>query len=224
MDPLETRLTAAGSDWRDSQPQPPDLQLMVARLDARPRRGLGSRFAFVLVAGLLALSAIAAASGVGGLFRTTPPAVQTAVPSSSPDPTPSASSPIASPIPTGPSQGDDAAQATALLDGYEAALVAGDWQGAFDMLGPGTPARDAGSTTYASEREAFFRSVQGRYTIGSPTQELPDWATPLIVGADRSRAYLLQVDYPALAGNNAGFEQFVVAPDAGGIWRIWPVR
>ena len=45
-----------------------------------------------------------------------------------------------------------------------------------------------------------------------------------MAGADRAKAWLIQVDYPALAGNNAGYEQFVVAPDSGGTWRIWPVR
>jgi hypothetical protein len=62
--------------------------------------------------------------------------------------------------------------------------------------------------------------------MGTPTQQVPDWTTyaPLIHGADLSRAYLIEVDYPALSGNNAGYEQFVIAPDASGTWWIWPVR
>ena len=55
---------------------------------------------------------------------------------------------------------------------------------------------------------------------------MPDWTTyaPLTQGADLTQAYLIEVDYPALSGNNAGYEQFVVAPDTSGTLRIWPVR
>jgi hypothetical protein len=115
---------------------------------------------------------------------------------------------------------------TALIDSYEAALVAGKWQTAFDMLAPGSPTRGTALADYASERAAYYTSVAGRYTIGAPTRNVPDWTTyaPLIDGADVSRAYLVEVDYPALSGNNAGYEQFVVGPDASGKWWIWPVR
>ena len=94
------------------------------------------------------------------------------------------------------------------------------------MLAPASPTRDLGFDAYAAERDAYFTSVAGRYTMGAPNHDVPDWTTyaPLIDGADLARAYLIEVDYPALSGNNAGYEQFVVAPDASGTWRIWPVR
>jgi hypothetical protein len=82
-----------------------------------------------------------------------------------------------------------------------------------------------GLAAYAAERAPYYASVDGRYAIGAPTQ-VPDWSTyaPLIDGADLTRASLIEVDYPAMSNNNAGYEQFVVAPDASSRWWIWPVR
>ncbi len=186
----------------------------------------------MFVAGLLLLAAVAVAPGVGGLFRgnnsgltvtaTASPAataspVLTAGPSEVPAKTPA--------VPEGSSQPSEGKQAAILLDSYEKALVAGKWQTAFDMLAPASPTHGTGLSAYAAERAPYYESVAGQYTIGAPTQPT-DWTTyaPLIEGADLSRAYLIEVDYPALGGNNAGYEQFVVAPDASGTWRIWPVR
>ncbi len=92
------------------------------------------------------------------------------------------------------------------------------------MLASTSPTAQTGIADYSSERAAYFTSVAGQFTMGAPTQP-SDWSTyePLIDGADRSHASLIEVDYPAIGGN-AGFEQFVVAPDPGGDWKIWPVR
>jgi hypothetical protein len=35
---------------------------------------------------------------------------------------------------------------------------------------------------------------------------------------------LIDVDYTAVGGNNAGYALFGFAPDPQGTWRIWPVR
>ena len=71
MDPLDQHLTDAGAAWRRSQPEPPDLDRLVAGL-GRPRSRVWSpRLAFVLVAGLILLGAVAAA-GVGGIFQPVP--------------------------------------------------------------------------------------------------------------------------------------------------------
>ena len=232
MDPLDQRLIDAGAAWRQAQPDAPDLNRLVAGLERRRSRAFPSRFTFAFVAGLLVLSAIAVAPGVGSFldrFRNGAPV--TVVPTPSPSvapseppattPSPSASpSPSSTPLPSGPEA------ATALVDRYEAALVAGRWQTAFDLLAPASPTHGTGLTAYAAERAPFFQSVAGRYTIGAPTRDVPDWTAyaPLINGADTTRAYLVEVDYPALSGNNAGYEQFVVGPDASGTWWIWPVR
>jgi hypothetical protein len=239
MDPLDQRLSDAGTAWRQSQPEPPDLDRLVRGLDRRTSRVFSPRLAFVVVAGLVLVSALAVA-GVGGGFNgfqngiavtpTTSPA-----PTRRPAPTSTSAARTAqvpitpapkTPVPAEPtSQPNEGKQAAILLDGYERALVAGEWQTAFDMLSPSSPTRKAGISAYAAEREPYFKSVAGRYTVGAPTRPA-DWTTyaPLIEGADTSRAYLIEVDYPALSGNNAGYEQFVVAPDAAEKWWIWPVR
>ena len=94
-----------------------------------------------------------------------------------------------------------------------------------DLLAATSLTHEAGLDSFASERAAFFDSVDGRYTLGDPTR-VRDWTAyePLVSGAVRSRAWLIEVDYPTLSNNNAGYEQFVVAPDSSGAWRIWPVR
>jgi hypothetical protein len=229
MDPLDQRLTDAGRSWRQNQPEPPDLDRMLIALGRRRPGLFQGRLMYAFVAGLLLLAAVAVAPGVGSFLHQTqsPTPIQAspspsslpAEPSSSPQPTPG------SPQPSPSAVASDSETARDLVDRYEAALVAGNWQTAFNLLAPTSLTREAGLTSFSDERQAFFESVNGRYVIGSPAPAT-DWATygPLVSGADRSRAWFFEVDYPALAGNNAGFEQFVVAPDAGGTWRIWPVR
>jgi hypothetical protein len=227
MDPLDQRLTDAGLAWRQTQPEPPDLDRMIVALRQRRSGLFQGRLMYTFIAGLLLLVAVAAAPGVGSFlhqFQATPPIVTVpsptpSRPADSPQPTPSSPAPSASAI-----VGDDAV-ATDLVDRYEAALVAGKWQTAFGLLAPTSLTHQAGLAEFSSERAAFFDSVKGRYTVVDPVPAT-DWATygPLVGGADRTRAWLIEVDYPALAGNNAGYEQFVVAPDSGGTWRIWPVR
>jgi hypothetical protein len=220
MDPLDQRLTDAGAAWRRTQLEPPDLDRLVRGLDTRRSRGFQPRLALVFVTGALLLGALAVVSGGGGLFRgvTNTVPVPTSTPAPSPSQAPSTPEPTAQPSP--------AERVTALINDYEAALVAGEWQTAFDMLEPSSPTRSMGLDAFAAERAPYYESVAGRYTLGTATRDVPDWTTfaPLIQGADVSRAYLIEVDYPALAGNNAGFEQFVVGPDASGTWWIWPVR
>jgi len=220
MDPLDQRLTDAGTSWRRTQPEPPDLDGLLRTMEMRPSGRLQPRLVFVFATGALLLGALAFASGGGGLFR----GVQNTVPVATSTPAPTPSQGPSTPEPT--AQPSPAERATTLIDGYEAALVAGKWQTAFEMLAPASPTRGMGLDAYAAERAPYYDSVGGRYTLGAPTQDVPDWATyaPLIEGADVSRAYLIEVDYPALSGNNAGYEQFVVGPDASGTWWVWPVR
>jgi len=229
MDPLDQRLTDAGRFWRQNQPEPPDLDRMLVALGRRRPGLFQGRLMYAFVAGLLLLAAVVAAPGVGSfLHQTRVPAPTQTSPSRSSLPTEPSTSPEPTPGSTPPSPSAvaiDSEIATDLVHRYEAALVAGNWQTAFNLLAPTSLTREAGLTSFSDERHAFFESVNGRYVIGSPAPAT-DWATygPLVSGADRSRAWFLEVDYPALANNNAGYEQFVVAPDAGGTWGIWPVR
>jgi hypothetical protein len=183
---------------------------------------------YAFVSGLLLIATLVVAPGVGGVLlgsRTPVPVASgtpgSAAPNDSPvsrDLTPGrklSSSAIASPREL----------AVDLVDRYESALVAGGWTTAFDLLAAASLTHEAGLDVFASERAAFFESVDGRYTVGDPVR-IRDWTSlePLVVGAVRARAWLIEVDYPALSGNNAGYEQFVVAPDPSGAWRLWPVR
>jgi hypothetical protein len=228
MDPLDQRLTDAGLAWRRTQPEPPDLDRMVVAL-RRHRSGLfQGRLMFAFVATLLLAAAIAVAPGVGSFLQGqnhNPSPVVPASPSSTPgQPSARPSLPV-SPKPSPSVAASERQLASDLVDRYESALVAGKWQTAFDLLAPTSLTHDAGFASFEDERAAFFDSVNGRYTLSDP-KRATDWASygPLTTGADRTKAWLIQVDYPALAGNNAGFEQFVVAPDASGTLRIWPVR
>lgn len=229
MDPLDQRLTDAGSAWRQTQPEPPDLDRMIVAL--RPRRSgrFSGRLMYAILAALLLAAAIAVAPGVGSLLhQVQPPVPVVASPSPTVTPSQAPASPAptqASPEPSPSASPNDRLTATDLIDRYETALVAGKWQTAFDLLAPTSLTHEAGYDGFASERAQYFVSVDGRYVIGDPLP-VTDWAGygPTVAGADHARAYLIEVDYPALSGNNAGYEQFVVAPDASGTWRIWQVR
>jgi hypothetical protein len=228
MDPLDQRLTDAGLAWRRTQPEPPDLDRMVVAL-RRHRSGLfQGRLMYTFLAGLLLVAALAVAPGVGSFLQgnhSPAPTIPTTPPSATPAPTAPSPSVSTKPEPSAPAVPSDSDRAVELVHQYEDALVSAKWQVAFDLLGTTSLTHDAGFATFKDERAAYFDSVKGRYTVGDPAR-VTDWTdyAPLVQGADRTRAWLIEVDYPALAGNNAGYEQFVVAPDAGGTWRIWPVR
>jgi len=134
---------------------------------------------------------------------------------------PSSAGPLTS---TAPAVGDRR-RARDMVDRYENALIAGDWEAAFELLSPTSLTREMGLEAFASERAAYFDSAGDRYVLADPAR-VSDWMdiAPLVVRAERPRAWLVEVTYPALAGNNAGYEQLVVAPDENGTWRIWPVR
>jgi hypothetical protein len=190
---------------------------------------------YAFVAGLLLAAALAIAPGLGAFVHplqgpvpaaaTSPSAIPSRAPVSH-EPTPVAAKPTpAGHEPSGSTVPGPRAVALDLVDRYEADLVAGRWSAAFGLLAPTSLTFEAGLDAFASERAAFFDSVDGRYTLGSPVR-VRDWSgyESLVSGAVRSRAWLIEVDYPALSNNNAGYEQFVVAPDTTGTWRIWPVR
>lgn len=228
MDPLDQRLTDAGLAWRRTQPEPPDLDRMIVALRQRRSSLFQGRLMVTFLAGLLLVAAIAIAPGVGGFLQgnhSPAPIVPTAPPSTTPAPTVASPSPSTQPDPSASAVPGESVQAVELVRQYEDALVAAKWQVAFDMLGTTSPTHESGFASFKDERAAYFDSVRGRYTIGDPAR-VTDWTdyAPIVDGADRTRAWFIEVDYPALAGNNAGYEQFVVAPDTTGTWRIWPVR
>lgn len=237
MDPLDQRLADAGAAWRRTQPEPPNLDRMLIALRGRRSTIVPGRLMYAFVAALLLMAALVVAPGVGGFLHkldssvsvptatpSAPPSEPVTTPSptpASPEPTPTASSPE----PSSPAVGEEARRAVQLVHDYETALVGRHWQDAFDLLAPSSPTHQQGFAAYRDERSAFFASVGGAYDVGSPSR-VTDWAAydPLVTGADRSHRWLVEVGYSELAGNNAGYEQFVIAPDSTGTWRIWPVR
>lgn len=143
---------------------------------------------------------------------------------------PSATGP---PGPTGPTGSTgtptaaDRSAARSAIDRYTAALVQGDYATSWALLGPEDQAHDGTIAAWSAERRAYFQSVAGRYTIVvSPSGVAPitDWlAGTYGAPIDLAHAVLIEVDYPALAGNNAGYELFIVNPTADGP-RIYSVR
>ncbi len=144
------------------------------------------------------------------------------------------SEPTSSPAPSAISSAtsipslSDASVAATVVDRYESALVNAAWPTAWSILGPEEQMQRASLGAFQAERTAFFASVHGRYTVGTPRSDLKELMGWLPAGAPASaiisRSFLVQVDYPALSGNNAGWELFMVAPDPAGDWRLWQLR
>ena len=208
----------------------------------RPR---GSRSSLPL--GLVAAAAIAIALIIALSARGSAPGPQPTLPavgaspvsSASVAPSPSASVSASATNPSQPSPStapagsggtptaSDVSAARAAIDTYTADLVRGDYAAAWAMLGPEAQAHKGTLAGYSSERSAFFRNLGGRYTIVvSPTDVTPiaSWlAGTYGAPIDLAHAVLVEVDYPALAGNNAGYDLFIVNPAAGGL-KIYDVR
>jgi hypothetical protein len=81
--------------------------------------------------------------------------------------------------------------------------------------------------SFTYDQRAFFQSVAGRFTVtpqpsdvGLTTAWLP---TAYGASIDLAHAVLVEVSYPATAGNNAGYTLFIVNPTATGL-RLYDVR
>lgn len=143
-------------------------------------------------------------------------------------PTPSPSAPTSAAPTSSPSSSASAASAAvAIVDTYTNDLVKGDYAGAWALLAPDGPSRDLSFADWSSERALFFKSVAGRYTIlvsPSDVGPLATWlASPWSASIDLARALVVEVAYPALAGNNAGYSVYIVNPTATGL-QIYDVR
>jgi hypothetical protein len=154
----------------------------------------------------------------------TPPPTPTPTPAPTPTPTPTPA-PTPTPFPTG------VVGADAFVHAYEDALIAGQYATAWAMLGPEWQANWASESAYATDRAQWIASAGPKYTtVDNPSDQMPlsgwlssmQWpaATPTI---DTAHAVLVEVDWTKLAGNNAGFEIWVVNPTASG-WELFEVR
>jgi hypothetical protein len=217
---------------------------MVARSAQRPaeapRPGIGRiTLAMGIVGTAAAIIVLIAALTARGLIPQPQPSLPVVGTSPSPStpvgPSPSASAVVTTPPsavpsatgPTGTPTAADLSAARTAIDQYTAALVRGDYATAWALLGPEDQAHVGTFAAWSAERRAFFQSVAGRYTIVvSPSGVAPitDWlAGAYGASIDLAHAALIEVDYPALAGNNAGYELFIVNPTADGP-RIYSVR
>jgi hypothetical protein len=219
---------------------------MVARTERRPMTAPRPRMARAgLPIGILATAAIAIALLVALALRAGGPGPQASLPAVGASPTPSApatTSPApspqgtAAPSPSQPPSGSagtptaaDIGAARNAVDAYTQFLVQGDYAAAWALLGPEAQTHLGSQAAYASERASFFKNLGGRYTvIVSPTDVAPisAWLAGTY-GAfiDLDHAVLVEVDYPALAGNNAGYDLFIVNQRLNGLFlRIYDVR
>jgi hypothetical protein len=200
-------------------------------------RQSGTLVATALVVALLMSGCATVKGGVAStpLIQSAPPASapaaqRTAQPSAQPTAKPPVATPKPSPAVVAPSAKplSDAAKALAVTQRYENALIAGRWQVAWDILSSAQQSMRGTLANFVYERAAYFDRID-RYTLSRPTHNaavLKTWTTSrdLVRGANLARAYVIQVDYPQLANNNAGWEVLLVAPDSSGAWRIWYVR
>ena len=210
----------------------------MTRNDPSPMRVMGvhhrERLMLLVTVGWLAVACASSPSSAGPASRaaalSTISPSQVAPATASPNSTPEPTSPPPSAVPSaaGSPLPGDAGVAAALVDRYESALVNAAWPTAWSLLGPEAQAERGSLGAFESERAAFFASVRGRYVVGEARHDLGELTGWLPAGAPASanlgRSFLVQVDFPALSGNNAGWELFMAAPDVAGEWRLWQLR
>lgn len=122
----------------------------------------------------------------------------------------------------------DEGRASGLADAYATALREGHIKAAWDLLAPEAREQLGGLTAYTAERTAFLETAEHEVTVGQPTQDPGLLATYThdIAGGDIDlrRAWLVELDYPALGKEGASWDQLVAAPDRAGDWHLWWVR
>jgi len=98
------------------------------------------------------------------------------------------------------------------------------------MLGPRDQATRGTFTACTSERSACMKSAGSTYTaVADPTdvRSLTDWIAAMPTAEqkpiDAAHAALVEVTWTKLAGNNAGWEVWVMNPVPGG-WALCEAR
>ena len=141
-----------------------------------------------------------------------------------------APSPSATVTPTPPAQTPspaDVAAAKQAVTNYTAVLVRGDYAAAYAMLGREAQTHFGSLASFTYDERAFFQSVAGRYAVTAQPSDagpITNWlATTYGASIDLAHAVLVEVTYPGLAGNNAGYTLFIVNPTATGL-RLYDVR
>jgi hypothetical protein len=147
-----------------------------------------------------------------------------------PTPTPSpTAAPTPTPLPTPWPTG--VVGALAFVHAYEDALIAGRYAEAWAMLGPEWQAAWSSESAYETDRATWIKSAGPKYTATANPKNmmsLADWVSSMQWPAgkpsiDMVKAVLVEVDWAKLAGDNAGFEMWVVNPVPKG-WELFEVR
>ena len=119
-------------------------------------------------------------------------------------------------------------QATALVDRYQRDLVNGAFEDAWSLLAPHTRSLYGSVAAFATERRAFLKWAGSTFRlIPEPTKVAPIEVWLGATGGadiDPAHAVIVEVDYPAVAGNNSGWELYLAAPGSGGALELWMVR
>ena len=184
-----------------------------------------------IVAALLAAACTAAAATPTPGPSATP--VPTTVSTLTPTPLPTSTStptptPIATPIATPTPYPTGAPGALAFVHEYEDALLTGDYARAWSMIGATGKLRVGSLDGFELERQTFLKTAGKAYTtVANPpgTMSLAEWlnGTPFAASIDTAHAVLVQVNWTALAKNNAGWEMWVANPIKGG-WELYQLR
>jgi hypothetical protein len=148
----------------------------------------------------------------------TPLVSPTEVIASTPTPTPDPNA-GPTPLPTG------APGAFFAVRKYEDALLAGDYNKAWSLLGKGTQNHWGTVAAFKKDRSAFLATAGTAYQEElSPTNTLTlrQWVegASWMLSIDQTRAYVISVKWPALTDPNKGWEIWVASPSQTG-WLIY---
>jgi hypothetical protein len=136
----------------------------------------------------------------------------------SPVPTPTAPSPIASP---------DVGAAVELVDRYLKALYAGDYETAWAMLGHGSQEGYGSLAAFRLNMGGYLQGAGSQYRLIPSPKDVAPLETWLPAAReprlDPAQVVLVEVDYLALSGNNAGWQLYLVGPLDNRL-QLWDVR
>jgi hypothetical protein len=204
-----------------------------SRLPAARRRTLPPILAATVITALIVSGCIATKPSPSANGSAQPSTSATAI-AGTPTPAPGGS---ANPSPTttagasftpGASPTSDAAgTATQTARAYIDALVAGHFSVAWKLLSSQSQKHWKDKAAFAEERGAYYATAGATYVLSQPDgseSARNNWLPQKFDGI-RGSSYVIQADHPALAGNNAGQEVFVVAPiGLSADWHVWVVR
>ncbi len=140
-----------------------------------------------------------------------------------PTPTPTSSSPGATPVPS-----DDAPSAAAIALVYESARADGSWPQAWALLSDYSRVQAGSLVAYEQDEAAYNLAGGSRFIMQPPTQD-PDFLGPAFLGqayldaqahGDGSRAWLVFVVHPDVQTASAGTTGLLIVP-VDGRWLVW---